>query len=49
MYPAVTEEALVNAEEQAVLDTVRDFIDHEVRPVVRELEHGNVYSEKLIG
>jgi alkylation response protein AidB-like acyl-CoA dehydrogenase len=38
----------LNAEEQAIVDTVRDFVDNEVRPQVRELEHGNVYPEKLI-
>jgi alkylation response protein AidB-like acyl-CoA dehydrogenase len=35
-------------EEQAIVDTVRDFVDREVRPVVRELEHSNTYPEKLI-
>nr|WSZ19753.1 acyl-CoA dehydrogenase family protein [Streptomyces canus] len=35
-------------EEQAVVDTVRDFVDRDVRPVVRELEHANAYPEKLI-
>lgn len=35
-------------EEQAILDTVRDFVDRDVRPVVRELEHANEYPEKLI-
>jgi alkylation response protein AidB-like acyl-CoA dehydrogenase len=38
----------LNAEEQAVVETVRDFVDHEVRPVARELEHANEYPEKLI-
>ncbi|WP_316574313.1 acyl-CoA dehydrogenase family protein [Nocardia canadensis] len=37
------------AEEEAALVTVvRDFVDRDVRPVVRELEHANTYPEKLI-
>jgi alkylation response protein AidB-like acyl-CoA dehydrogenase len=39
---------MLDAEEQAVVDTVRDWVDREVRPVVRELEHENIYPEKLI-
>ncbi|HEX3791965.1 MAG TPA: acyl-CoA dehydrogenase family protein [Pseudonocardiaceae bacterium] len=35
-------------EEQAIVDTVRDFVDRTVRPVVRELEHANEYPELLI-
>ena len=35
-------------EEQAIVDTVRDFVDREVRPVARELEHADRYPEKLI-
>ncbi|MGH3423555.1 MAG: acyl-CoA dehydrogenase family protein, partial [Nocardioidaceae bacterium] len=35
-------------EEQAVVDVVRDFVDRDVRPVVRELEHANTYPEQLI-
>ena len=27
---------------------MREFVDREVRPVVRELEHANTYPEKLI-
>jgi alkylation response protein AidB-like acyl-CoA dehydrogenase len=38
----------LDVEEQAVVDTVRDFVDREVRPVVRELEHADEYPEKLI-
>ena len=34
--------------EQAIVDTVRDFVDREVRPVARELEHDNAYPEALI-
>jgi alkylation response protein AidB-like acyl-CoA dehydrogenase len=36
------------AEELAIVGVVRDFVDREVRPVVRELEHANEYPEKLI-
>ena len=39
----------LSAEEQAVVGTVAEFVDREVRPVVRELEHANEYPEKLIG
>jgi hypothetical protein len=35
-------------DERAILDTVRQFVDRDVRPVVRELEHANEYPEKLI-
>src|SRR6202035_1849181 len=38
----------LSAEEQAVVDTVTEFVDRDVRPVVRELEHANEYPEKLI-
>ena len=31
----------LSAEEQAIVDTVRDFVDKQVKPVVRELEHAN--------
>ncbi|MCW2887552.1 MAG: hypothetical protein JWL58_4414, partial [Streptosporangiaceae bacterium] len=31
----------LNAEEQAVVETVRDFVDREVRPVARDLDHAN--------
>jgi alkylation response protein AidB-like acyl-CoA dehydrogenase len=40
--------AMLSAEEQAVVDTVREWVDREVKPVVRELEHENTYPEKLI-
>jgi alkylation response protein AidB-like acyl-CoA dehydrogenase len=36
------------AEEQAILKTVHDFVDKQVKPVVRELEHANTYPEELI-
>ncbi|PRX50980.1 hypothetical protein B0I33_101132 [Prauserella shujinwangii] len=35
-------------EEEAIVATVRAFVDRDVRPVVRELEHGDVYPERLI-
>jgi alkylation response protein AidB-like acyl-CoA dehydrogenase len=34
--------------EAAIVALVREFVDREVRPVVRELEHANAYPEKLI-
>ena len=41
--------SVLNSEEQAVVETVAEWVDREVRPVVRELEHANAYPEKLIG
>ncbi|MFE6922068.1 acyl-CoA dehydrogenase family protein, partial [Nocardia sp. NPDC057663] len=38
----------LSAEEQQIVATVRDWVDREVRPVARELEHANEYPEKLI-
>ena len=38
----------LSAEERAVVETVREFVDREVRPVARDLEHANTYPEKLI-
>ncbi|MFB7495784.1 acyl-CoA dehydrogenase family protein [Streptomyces sp. NPDC056161] len=35
-------------EERFVVRTVRDFVDKEVRPVVRELEHTDTYPADLI-
>jgi alkylation response protein AidB-like acyl-CoA dehydrogenase len=35
-------------EETAIVALVRDWVDREVKPVVQELEHGNVYPEALI-
>jgi alkylation response protein AidB-like acyl-CoA dehydrogenase len=35
-------------EELAIIATVREFVDREVRPVVRELEHANTYPATLI-
>src|ERR1700759_2491185 len=39
----------LGAEEQAVVEAVADWVDREVKPVVRDLEHANTYPEKLIG
>lgn len=38
----------LSPEEQDVVRTVRDFVDREVRPVARDLEHSDTYPEKLI-
>ncbi len=38
----------LGAEERAVVDTVAEFVDREVKPVVAELEHANAYPEALI-
>jgi alkylation response protein AidB-like acyl-CoA dehydrogenase len=35
-------------EENAIVSLVGEFVDREVRPVARELEHGNTYPEQLI-
>ncbi|MFF4806480.1 acyl-CoA dehydrogenase family protein [Streptomyces sp. NPDC001351] len=39
---------LLSEDEQLVVRTVHDFVDKEVKPVVRELEHANTYPEALI-
>jgi isovaleryl-CoA dehydrogenase len=38
----------LNEDERAMVGLVRDFVNRDVKPVVRELEHGNTYPEKLI-
>jgi isovaleryl-CoA dehydrogenase len=38
----------LDKEEQAIVETVRDFVDREVRPVAQRLEHENTYPERLI-
>jgi len=38
----------LSADEAAIVDVVRDWVDHEVEPVVREMEHANTYPESLI-
>src|SRR6266704_3736975 len=48
---AVTDELSIdelNEDEQAMVELVRDFVNREVRPVVRDLEHANTYPDKLI-
>jgi alkylation response protein AidB-like acyl-CoA dehydrogenase len=39
---------VLSQEEQSIVDTVRDFVDRDVRPVVRDLEHADTYPEALI-
>ncbi len=39
----------LSAEEREVVRTVAEFVDRDVRPVARDLEHANEYPEKLIG
>ncbi|MFD0304554.1 acyl-CoA dehydrogenase family protein [Streptomyces sp. NPDC127119] len=39
---------ILSEDEQFIVRTVQDFVDKEVKPVVRELEHGNTYPEALI-
>ncbi|MFE2984546.1 acyl-CoA dehydrogenase family protein [Streptomyces sp. NPDC059262] len=38
----------LSTDEQLIVETVRNFVDREVKPVVRELEHTNTYPEALI-
>jgi hypothetical protein len=38
----------LSQDEQDIVDTVHEFVDREVRPVVRDMEHANTYPEKLI-
>ncbi|QRP49102.1 acyl-CoA dehydrogenase family protein [Amycolatopsis sp. FDAARGOS 1241] len=38
----------LDSEEQAIVDTVAAFVDRDVRPVARELEHADTYPEALI-
>lgn len=38
----------LNEEEQFLVDTVRAFIDREVKPTVRDVEHANEYPERWI-
>jgi alkylation response protein AidB-like acyl-CoA dehydrogenase len=39
---------VLSEDEQLIVRTVRDFVDKDVRPVVRELEHADTYPEALI-
>ncbi|WP_271214972.1 acyl-CoA dehydrogenase family protein, partial [Pseudonocardia halophobica] len=38
----------LSSEERYVVDTVREFVEREVKPVVQQLEHANEYPEKII-
>jgi alkylation response protein AidB-like acyl-CoA dehydrogenase len=38
----------LSREEQAIVETVAEFVERDVRPVVQELEHANTYPERLI-
>jgi alkylation response protein AidB-like acyl-CoA dehydrogenase len=38
----------LSPEEEAIVEVVREFVDRQVKPVVRELEHANTYPEALI-
>jgi alkylation response protein AidB-like acyl-CoA dehydrogenase len=40
--------ATLTADERAIVDIVREFVDKEVRPKVRDMEHDNVYPEAFI-
>jgi alkylation response protein AidB-like acyl-CoA dehydrogenase len=39
---------VLSEQERLVVSTIRRFVDDEVRPVVRKLEHANEYPQKLI-
>jgi len=39
---------MLSAEETAIVETVANWVDREVRPVARDLEHANAYPEELI-
>ncbi|MEV5177884.1 acyl-CoA dehydrogenase family protein, partial [Streptomyces flaveolus] len=39
---------ILSEDERFIVGTVHDFINKEVRPVVKELEHSNTYPEALI-
>jgi hypothetical protein len=38
----------LSREEQAIVETVAEFVDRDVRPVARDLEHADTYPEPLI-
>src|SRR5436189_3908738 len=44
----MTLDMTLSQEERSIVETVRGFVDREVRPVARELEHANTYPERLI-
>jgi alkylation response protein AidB-like acyl-CoA dehydrogenase len=39
---------ILSEDEQLIVGTVHEFVDKDVRPVVRELEHADTYPESLI-
>ncbi|WNG87946.1 acyl-CoA dehydrogenase family protein [Mycobacterium sp. ITM-2016-00317] len=39
---------VLSEEEKALVETVRDFVEKQVKPVVRDIEHANTYPEELI-
>lgn len=39
----------LNEEEASIIETVRAFVDREVKPAAHKLEHDNTYPEELIG
>jgi alkylation response protein AidB-like acyl-CoA dehydrogenase len=38
----------LSPEEQAIVEVVRDFVDQQVRPTARDLEHADTYPDQLI-
>jgi isovaleryl-CoA dehydrogenase len=38
----------LTSEEAAIVELVREFVDREVKPVARDLEHANAYPERLV-
>jgi len=38
----------LNEEDRAIVGTVREFVDRDVKPVAQELDHTNTYPEQLI-
>jgi alkylation response protein AidB-like acyl-CoA dehydrogenase len=40
--------AVLSETERMIVDTVHEFVDREVRPVVQQIEHANEYPEKMI-
>ena len=38
----------LNEDERAMVELVRNFVNRDVKPVARELEHANTYPDKLI-
>ncbi|MFD0851787.1 acyl-CoA dehydrogenase family protein, partial [Actinomadura adrarensis] len=40
--------ARLDEEERAIVEVVREFVDREIRPAARELEHADAYPERLI-